>query len=92
MLPKIVYILCAATSLFCAVLLARGYLRTRARLLLWSTLCFVALFFNNILLWVDKVWLPDQTAILGIEFPLLRAIFAFAGLSVLLFGLIWDSD
>jgi hypothetical protein len=92
MLPKIVYILCAATSLFCAVMLARGYWRSGARLLLWSTLCFAALFINNILLLIDKVALPDETELFGLQFPLLRSIFAFLGLAVLLFGLIWDSD
>ena len=54
-----VYLLCAATSLACAVLLLRGYLRTRARFLLWSSLCFACLAVNNLILFVDKVVLPD---------------------------------
>lgn len=37
---SIVYILCAITSLACAVLLLRSFRRTRARLLLWSGISF----------------------------------------------------
>ena len=36
-----VYVLCALTSLACAVLLLRAYLRRKVRLLLWSGLGFV---------------------------------------------------
>jgi len=32
---------------------------SRSRLLLWSTLCFVALAVNNVLLFVDLVVVPD---------------------------------
>ena len=92
MLENAVYILCAATSLLCAVLLWRGYARTRARLLLWSSLCFIALFLNNVLLFLDKVVWPDRTEVAGVEFPLFRAVFAFVGVAVLVFGLIWDSE
>lgn len=45
-----VYILCAVTSVLCAGLLVRSYLRSRVRLLLWSALCFVGLAVNNVLL------------------------------------------
>ena len=34
-MATLVYALCALTSLACAVLLLRGYLSSRARLLLW---------------------------------------------------------
>lgn len=36
-----VYVLRALTTLVCAILLTRGYIRSRARLLLWSALCFI---------------------------------------------------
>ena len=39
--PALVYTLCFLTSSACALLLARNYRRTGARLLLWSALCFV---------------------------------------------------
>ncbi|HVT82005.1 MAG TPA: DUF5985 family protein, partial [Phycisphaerae bacterium] len=42
-----IYLLCALTSLACAILLARGYLRSRAKILLWSGLCFALLAINN---------------------------------------------
>ena len=42
----------------CAGLLTRSYLANRSRLLLWSTLCFVGLALNNILLFVDLVLVP----------------------------------
>ena len=55
-----VYILCALTSVACAVMLLRGYFRSRARFLMWSSLCFVGLAINNLLLAIDKVAFPDQ--------------------------------
>ena len=38
-----VYVLCALTSLACAVLLLRGFAQRGVRLLLWSGLGFVGL-------------------------------------------------
>ena len=87
-----VYILCAATSLLCAVLLFRGYSASRARLLLWSALCFVGLTVNNLLLLLDKVVLPDAESLGRVEFALLRSIAALIGLSLLLYGLVWDAE
>ena len=92
MTQQIVYILCAATSLLCAILLARGYRRSGARLLLWSCLCFIAMFLNNILLFLDKIVMTETNVLFGVEFQLLRAIAAFVGMAILLFGLIWDSE
>ena len=58
-MAELVYVLCAATSLLCAVLLLRGYLASRTRLLFWASLCFVGLALNNILLFLDLIVLPD---------------------------------
>jgi hypothetical protein len=80
----LVYLLCAATSLTCAVLLARGYARTHARLLLWTCLCFVGLFLNNALLFVDLRIMPDT------DLLILRQLPALVGAVILLAGLIWD--
>jgi hypothetical protein len=80
-----VYLLCAATSVACAGLLLRGYLRQRTRLLLWSSLCFVLLAVNNALLFVDL----STTA--AVDLSMWRNVTALAGVSVLLFGLIWES-
>jgi len=81
-----VYVLCALTSIACAWLLLRSYASTRVRLLLWSGLCFVGLALNNVLLFVDKVVVPDR------DLATVRLLPAFAGVCVLLFGLIWEGE
>jgi hypothetical protein len=80
----IVYVLCALTSLACAVLLLRGFRRSRARLLLWSGLCFVGLFVNNALLVLDARLVQDLSAI--------RSMPALLGIMLLLYGLVWNSE
>lgn len=81
-----VYVLCAITSFACAALLARGYVHSRARLLLWSALCFVGLFFNNVVLFVDRIlW---QQA----DLSLWRNTPAVLGVALLLYGLVWESE
>ena len=82
----IAYTLCAATSILCAVLLIRSYLADRMRLLLWAALCFTGLAVNNILLLVDRQILPD------VDLSLLRDASGFVAVSILLFGLIWESS
>jgi hypothetical protein len=91
-MAEAVYILCAVTSLLCAGMLIRGYRRSRTRFLLWSSLCFIALAINNLLLLLDKVILPAETAFLGIEYPLLRALVAAVGLALLMYGLVLDAE
>ena len=85
MIPETVYALCAVTSIVCAVLLLRGYRATRTRLLFWSSVCFVGLALNNVLLFVDLIVLPS------IDLYVLRAAMALLGLSILVYGLVWDS-
>ena len=84
-MAETVYLLCAATSAACAGLLLRAYRRQRTRLLLWSSLCFVFLAVNNALLFVDL------SVATGVDLSLWRSITTLAGVSVLLFGLIWES-
>jgi hypothetical protein len=81
-----VYILCAITSILCAVLLLRGYRATRTRLLFWASLCFVFLAINNVILYLDLVVLPPQ-----IDLFWYRNLAAVAGMLVLVFGLTWES-
>jgi hypothetical protein len=81
----VVYLLCAATSALCAGLLVRAYLASRTRLLLWSAICFLGLLLNNVLLVVD------ERVIVGTDLGLLRDLTGLAAVSVLLFGLIWES-
>ena len=80
-----VYLLCALASIACAVLLARSWQRSRVRLLMWTALGFAGLSVNNILLFTDQVLVPERD--LGIA----RDITGFAGIAILLFGLIWES-
>lgn len=85
MMASVVYALCALTSGLCAVLLLRAYRTSRARLLLWSSLSFIGLAFNNLLLFVDLVVLPT------VDLSLYRSLMAALAVMVLLLGLIWDS-
>ena len=88
MIASAVYILCALTSAACAVMLLRGYLRSKARFLLWSSLCFIAFLVNNMLLMIDKVFVPEV-----VWFPAVwRSSVALLGLALLLYGLIWDAE
>jgi hypothetical protein len=79
-----VYVLCALTSCTCAALLARSWQRTRARLLLWSALCFTFLALNNILLVVDLAIWESQ------DLRVVRSATALAGIVVLLYGFVFD--
>jgi hypothetical protein len=80
-----VYLLCAATCLGCAVLLFRGYRRSGARLLLWSALCFLLLTVENVIGFVDVEVIPDVSLVFWRRLP------GVAAMSVLVFGLIWES-
>lgn len=85
-MAEAVYILCAVTSLACAVLLLRAFFRSRARFLLWSGLCFVGLGANNVLLYLDLAVFNE------LDLSIWRQAAALAGLVLLLFGLIWDAE
>ena len=87
-MAEAVYVLCALTSAACAALLLRGYRRSGHRLLFWSGLCFVALFFNNLFLVLDKIVYPEPT----VDLSLVRTLFALLGVGTLLYGLIWESQ
>jgi hypothetical protein len=84
--PTLVYTLCFLTSSACAFLLFRNYRQTRARLLLWSALCFGFIGLNNLAVIVDLLLIPD------IDFSLLRVVLSLSGVSLLLYGLVWDVE
>ncbi len=84
-MDKIVYALCAVTSATCAFLLLRGFLNTRMKLLLWSTLCFLCLTLANFLIYVDIVIFPE------VDLLTLRNSISFAGFSVLIYGMIKET-
>lgn len=85
-LADVVYLLCVLTSLMCSVLLWRGYRRTRARLLMWSSLCFAGLALNNAMLIVDLKLLP------AVDLSVWRMLPALAGIALLVYGLVWDAE
>lgn len=83
-MAEAVYTLCALTSILCAALLVRSWQRSRARILLWSSLCFVVLAANNLLLLIDRVFVPE------VDLAVLRACTAVTALLILVIGLIWE--
>ena len=85
-MAEVVYILCALTSVACAVLLFRGWSASRSRLLFWSGLCFAGLAVNNILLLLDLVVLGAT-----VDLRLVRNLTALGSVGVLLHGLIAES-
>ena len=85
-MATLVYALCALTSLACAVLLLRGYRASRARLLLWSGLCFAGLTLNNVLLVLDRL------VYTAVDLSTWRLVVALAAILFLLYGLIVESS
>jgi hypothetical protein len=79
-----VYILGFLTTLVCSILLMRGYLRTRTRLLLWSAICFCGLAASNLLIFFDLVLFPN------LDLYLWRLLTAAIAMLVLVVGLIWE--
>lgn len=86
MLAGLVYLLGALVTAVCAVLLLRGYARSRSRLLLWSGLCFVGLTVSNGLLFVDLRMLPAH------DLYMWRLSTAAAAMLLLIYGLVFESE
>ena len=85
-MPFIAHILGALTAGLCAVLLLRAYGNVRARLLLWSGICFAGFTVAQTLLVFDLMMFPQYTLYT------VRLMIAAAALLVLLYGLIFESD
>jgi hypothetical protein len=85
-LKVILYVVCVLSSTACTVLLFRGYVKRRVRLLMWSAICFAGLSVNNMALFVDFVLFPE------IDLRLARLVPALIGMTFLLYGFIWDSE
>jgi hypothetical protein len=85
-MAALIYSFCALTALTCAVLLLRGYQRSRMDLLFWSGLCFLGLTASNVFLVLDRIVYPD----VDLSGPRLWS--AFLGLMLLVFGLLWEGD
>ena len=86
-MASLVYLLGALVTAVCAILLLRGYARSRSRLLLWSGLCFAGLTVSNALLFVDLGLLPrDQSLYMW------RLGTAAAAMLLLVYGLVFESE
>lgn len=85
-LESSIYLLCFVTSVICLALLARGYRRTGVKLLLWTSVAFVAFAVNNFFLFLDVVLFPS------IDLLPYRTISAIAGTGILFYGLVWETD
>jgi hypothetical protein len=86
MIGALIYLMCAITALVCAYLLLQAFRRGGYRLLLWSGLCFVGLTLTNLLLVFDRLIFPDA------DLSLARTSLALVSISILLYGLIWDTQ
>jgi len=80
-LAVVIYSLCAVTSAICFGLLLREYVRKRSGLLLWISFCFFGLFLSNIVLILDRFFVP------GISLAILRVVPTVFGLGSLIYGL-----
>ena len=81
-----VYILGILVTFACGLLLMRGYLRTRKRLLLWSSLCFFGLAVSNLFVFIDLVMLPN------VDLYVWRLGTAAGAMILLLYGLVWEGE
>jgi hypothetical protein len=82
---EVTYILCAATSMWAAVLLLMQYRRRPTRLLYWSALGFGGLALNNVLVVVDLLMFP------GVDLTAARAFVAAIAMLVFMGGLISET-
>lgn len=83
-MAELVYILGAASTLLCSLLLLRQYGIGRQPLLLWSGLCFAGLTLTNVLIFLDLAMFPD------IDLHYWRLSVAAISLCLLVFGLVWE--
>ena len=79
------YILTCVTTLFCATLLLRAFVKVRKRLLLWSGLCFVGLTISNIFVVADLLLFPN------IDLYTYRLGTTAVSMVFNLYGLVWES-
>ncbi|MBL8265018.1 DUF5985 family protein [Steroidobacter sp.] len=86
-MASLVYLLGAIVTAMCAILLLRGFIRSRGRLLLWSGLCFAGLTLSNALLFVDLVLLPPEHSLY-----MWRLSTAAGAMLLLVYGLVFESE
>ena len=76
-----VFVLCAVSSIGCALLLLRAWLADRSRLVLGALACFAGLALSNLVLAYDELALPHEEL-------LWRCVPSAVGLAVLAFVMI----
>ena len=85
-MAKVVFLLCAVTSAACTWLMLRAYLGTRAKLLLWSALCFGGMTLNNVLLVLDRLVFTSM------DLSTWRLVVALVAVLLLITGLVLETD
>jgi len=82
MIAEAIYLMCAATSLVAAWLLRRHYQARRTPLLFWSSIAFLGLAVNNVLLYIDLGLLT------GVDLALPRTLAGTGAMLTLVYGLV----
>lgn len=80
----LIYALCAAAALACAMLLAVGARRVRSRMLIWSAVCFGLLAAANVVLVLDFLVFP------GLALWPVRHGLSLLAVGSLIYGLIME--
>lgn len=81
-----IYVLCLLASAACTWLLLRGYRRSGTRLLLWAGVCFLFLCLNSVAVLLDILIFPSH------DLQAWRHASSLFAVTVLLFGLVWESE
>lgn len=84
-MASMIYLLCAGAALACAVLLWRSFHRNPSRLVFWSSVCFLGLAAESVLLYLDRVTFPR------VDLSMYRHVVGLVALASLLYAFIWDS-
>jgi hypothetical protein len=81
-----IYSICFLASACSAGLLLRAWHRNGDRHFAWIGACFGMLAINNLLAILHDLVLPDT------DFFAYRSLVTFAGLSILIYGFIWEAE
>jgi hypothetical protein len=84
-MESLVYALCASASLACFALLTRSAAASGRRLIWWTAFCFLFLFVQNTILFVDLAIVPN------VDLSIWRTAAGFLGSVALLCALIWEN-
>ncbi|WP_248305167.1 DUF5985 family protein [Devosia sp. 1566] len=85
-IPVAIYVLCMLASTACTWLLLRGFWRSRTPLLFWAGICFLFLSLNSVIVLFDLLIFPLY------DLRAWRHAASLAAVSVLIFGLVWESE